>query len=74
MASDNTEKQNTTINISRETTRKLIGIEETRKRSEHSALDLLEHGFHLGGLIHVSRDGLHERLTNAVSGSLTTHE
>jgi len=40
---------------------KLVGAEEAWERSERSALALLEHGFHLGGLITVSRDKLHER-------------
>jgi hypothetical protein len=40
---------------------KLVGAEEAWERSERSALALLEHGFHLGGLITVSRDELHER-------------
>lgn len=40
---------------------KLAGAEETWERSERSALALLEHGFHGGGLITASRDELHER-------------
>jgi len=39
----------------------LIGAEEAYEHSERSALALLEEGFHLGGLISVSRDELHER-------------
>jgi hypothetical protein len=39
----------------------LIGTEEAYERSEQSALALLEKGFHLGGVITVSRDELHER-------------
>ena len=40
---------------------RLVGAEEAWERSERSALALLEHGFHLGGLIPASRDELHER-------------
>jgi len=39
----------------------LVGAEEVYERSERSALALLERGFHLGGLMMVSRDELHER-------------
>jgi predicted transcriptional regulator len=39
----------------------LVGAEEAWERSERSALDLLERGFHLGGRITTGRDELHER-------------
>ena len=32
---------------------KLVGVEDAWERSERSALALLEHGFHLGGMITV---------------------
>jgi hypothetical protein len=38
----------------------LIGTEETYERSKRSALDLLDRGFHLGGIIAVTRGELHE--------------
>ena len=40
---------------------KLVGAEEAWERPERSALALLEQGFHLGDLIAVGRDELHER-------------
>ncbi len=39
----------------------LVGAEETYERSQREALALLEHGFHLGGVIRANRDELHER-------------
>ena len=39
----------------------LVGEEEAYERAERQALSLLEQGFHLGGVIRVSRDELHER-------------
>ena len=39
----------------------LIDEEETWDWSQHSALAMLEHGFHLGGQAPASRDELHER-------------
>ena len=39
----------------------LIGEEEAYERAERQAMTLLDHGFHLGGVIRVSRDELHER-------------
>jgi hypothetical protein len=39
----------------------LIGTEEEYARSERAALALLKKGFHLGGVIPVGRDELHER-------------
>jgi len=39
----------------------LIGEEEAYERAERQAISLLEKGFHLGGVIRVSRDELHER-------------
>ncbi len=39
----------------------LVGEEEAYERAERQALNLLDHGFHLGGVIRASRDELHER-------------
>jgi hypothetical protein len=39
----------------------LVGQDEAYERAERQALALLDQGFHLGGLIRVSRDELHER-------------
>jgi hypothetical protein len=39
----------------------LVGNEEVYERAERQALALLDEGFHLGGIIPVSRDELHER-------------
>jgi hypothetical protein len=39
----------------------LVGEEEAYERAERQAMALLEQGFHLGGVIRVSRDELHER-------------
>jgi hypothetical protein len=39
----------------------LVGEEEAYERAERQALDLMEHGFHLGGTHRVSREKLHER-------------
>jgi hypothetical protein len=39
----------------------LLGEEEAYQRAERQARVLLEQGFHLGGVIRVSRDELHER-------------
>jgi len=39
----------------------LVGEEEAYERAEREALALLEQGFHLGGVIRVKRDELHER-------------
>lgn len=39
----------------------LVGEEEAYERAEHHALTLLDQGFHLGGIIRVRRDELHER-------------
>ena len=39
----------------------LVGEEEAYERAERKAAELLEKGFHLGGVIRVSRDELHER-------------
>ena len=39
----------------------LVGAEEEYERAKRAALTLLEKGFHLGGIIHVGRDELHER-------------
>src|SRR5258708_28928549 len=39
----------------------LVGEEEAYERAERQARTLLDHGFHLGGLIPVGRDEVHER-------------
>lgn len=39
----------------------LVNAEELYERSARAALALLETGFHLGGVVAVSRDELHER-------------
>ncbi len=39
----------------------LVGQEEAYERAENQALALLDKGFHLGGVIRVSREDLHER-------------
>jgi hypothetical protein len=39
----------------------LVGEEEAYERAQRQALTLLDQGFHLGGVIRVSRDELHER-------------
>jgi len=39
----------------------LVGEEEAYERAERQATALLDHGFHLGGVIRASRDELHER-------------
>ena len=39
----------------------LVGEEEAYERAERQAIQLLDHGFHLGGLTPASRDELHER-------------
>jgi hypothetical protein len=39
----------------------LVGEEEAYERAERQAMTLLDQGFHLGGLIRVRRDELHER-------------
>ncbi|HKN33926.1 MAG TPA: hypothetical protein VJX16_11860 [Terriglobales bacterium] len=39
----------------------LVGSEEAYERAERQARDLLEKGFHMGGVIRTSRDELHER-------------
>jgi hypothetical protein len=39
----------------------LVGEEEAYERAERQALNLLDQGFHLGGVIRVSRDEVHER-------------
>ena len=39
----------------------LVGEEEAYERAERQAMTLLDQGFHLGGVIRVTRDELHER-------------
>jgi hypothetical protein len=39
----------------------LVGEEEAYERAQRQASTLLDQGFHLGGVILVSRDELHER-------------
>jgi hypothetical protein len=39
----------------------LVGEEEAYERAERQATELLDQGFHLGGVIRASRDEWHER-------------
>ncbi|MGA8367208.1 MAG: hypothetical protein WB716_07825 [Candidatus Acidiferrales bacterium] len=39
----------------------LVDEEEAYERAERQALNLLDQGFHLGGVVRASRDELHER-------------
>ena len=39
----------------------LVGDEEAYERAERQALELLDKGFHMGGMIRAGRDELHER-------------
>jgi hypothetical protein len=39
----------------------LVGNEEAYERAERQAMALLDRGFHIGGVIRVSRDEWHER-------------
>jgi len=39
----------------------LVGEEEAFERARQQAMTLLDQGFHLGGVIRVRRDELHER-------------
>jgi hypothetical protein len=39
----------------------LVGEEEAYERAERQAMTLLDQGFHLGGVIRVGRDDLHQR-------------
>jgi hypothetical protein len=39
----------------------LVGEEEAYERAQRQAMALLDQGFHMGGVIRVSRDELHER-------------
>ena len=39
----------------------LVGEEEAYERAERRAMTLLDQGFHLGGVIRIVRDELHER-------------
>jgi len=39
----------------------LVGEEEAYELAERQAMQLLEHGFHMGGVRPASRDELHER-------------
>ena len=39
----------------------LVGEEEAYERAERQAMTLLDQGFHLGGVLRVGRDELHER-------------
>lgn len=81
--SQDSHKQNVTINLSKATLRKakvlaarrgtsisgllaqqieiLVSEEEAYKRAERRAIQLLDHGFHLGGQAFTSRDELHDR-------------
>lgn len=39
----------------------LVGEDEAYERAERQATELLDRGFHMGGLVRASRDELHER-------------
>ena len=39
----------------------LVGEDEAYERAERQALSVLDQGFHLGGVIHATRDEWHER-------------
>jgi hypothetical protein len=39
----------------------LTGEEDAHERAKRRALDLLDRGFHLGGVIRATRDDWHER-------------
>ena len=39
----------------------LIGEEEAYERAQRQAPALLDHGFHLGAVVRINRDELHER-------------
>ncbi len=39
----------------------LIGEEEAYERAQRQAIELLDQGFHLGGVIRATRDEWHER-------------
>jgi Family of unknown function (DUF6364) len=39
----------------------LVGEDEVYERAKRQALELLDKGFHLGGVIRVRREELHER-------------
>lgn len=39
----------------------LVGQDEAYERAERQAMALLDQGFHLGGVVRVGRDELHER-------------
>lgn len=39
----------------------LVGEEEAYEHAERQALALLDQGFHMGGIMRISRDELHER-------------
>lgn len=39
----------------------LVGQDEAYETAKRQALDILAHGFHLGGGSHVTRAGLHDR-------------
>ncbi len=39
----------------------LVGDEEAYERAEREAMALLDSGFHMGGVVRVGRDELHER-------------
>jgi hypothetical protein len=39
----------------------LVGEEEAYEQAQRQAMELLDHGFHLGGVIRSTRDEWHER-------------
>ncbi len=56
-------KQNLTVSLSTQTVQKakIVDAEEVYENSHRAALDLMERGFHLGGIHSVHRDELHKR-------------
>jgi hypothetical protein len=83
MRSQDEERQNVTISLSRRTLKKarilaaqretsisrllaqqieiLVGRAEEYEQAKRQAMALLNQGFHMGGVIHATRDELHER-------------
>lgn len=47
----------------------LVGEDEAYEQAQRRALVLLDHGFHLGGRIEVTRDGWHELRRSSIRTS-----
>lgn len=55
-------KRNTSISrLLAEQIENLVGEDDAYEQAQRQAFDLLDHGFHLGGRILVTRDEWHER-------------